>query len=128
MRHDLISDVLSSLKNGDNGGRRETLVPYSNMVKGVLMILQKHGFIGDFEFVDDKKGGKLKVTLLGKINDCNSIRPRFYVKKDDYSKWEKRYLPAIGMGFIIISTNKGLMVHEEAKEKKIGGSLLAFVY
>lgn len=128
MRHDLISDVLSAIKNGDNGGKREALVPYSIMVKGVLMILQKHGFIGDFEFVDDKKGGKLKVQLLGKINNCNAIRPRFYVKKDDFGKWEKRYLPAVGMGFLIVSTNKGLMIHEEAKENKIGGSLLAYVY
>ena len=128
MRHDIISDVLSSIKNGDSGGKRESLVPFSGMVKGILIILQKHGFIGDFEFVDDNKGGKFKVQLLGKINNCGSIRPRFYVKKDGFNKWEKRYLPAMGMGFLIVSTNKGLMIHEEAREKNIGGTLLAYVY
>ena len=128
MRHDLLSDVLSAIKNGENHGKTETVTPSSKLVKNVLLLLQKHEYIGDFEYVDDNRGGKFKVTLLGKINDCNAIRPRFTVKKDDYEKYEKRFLPAVGMGLIIVSTPQGVMTHIEAKEKEIGGSLLAFVY
>ena len=128
MRHDLLSDVLSSINNGDKYGKLEAVVPFSTLIKDVLLILQKQGYIGDFEYVDDKKGGKFKIQLLGKVNRCNAIRPRFYVKKDGYEKWEKRYLPAVGMGFIIVSTNQGIMMHKGAMEKKIGGTLLAFVY
>lgn len=128
MRHDLLADVLSAIKNGDKSGKREAITPFSKLVKEVLLILQKHNYIGDFEYVDDKKGGKVIIQLLGKINDCNSIKPRFYIRKDDYEKWEKRYLPAIGLGFLIISTSQGVLTHDISKEKGIGGTLLAFVY
>jgi small subunit ribosomal protein S8 len=128
MRHDLLSDVLSAIKNGERVGKDETIVPASKLAKNVLLILQKHKYIGDFEYIDDKRGGKFRIQLLGKINDCNAIRPRFFVKKDEYEKWEKRYLPAAGMGFLIVSTSSGVMIHIEAKEKGIGGTLLAYVY
>jgi small subunit ribosomal protein S8 len=46
----------------------------------------------------------------------------------EFDKFEKRYLPARGFGIIIVSTNKGIMTLEEAKEKRIGGRLLAYCY
>jgi len=128
MRHDLLSDVLSAIKNGDRVGKKETITSASKLIKNVLLILQEHNYIGDFEYIDDKRGGKFKIQLLGKVNNCNAIRPRFYVKADQYEKFEKRFLPAAGMGFIIVSTSKGLVIHSEAKEKGIGGTLLGFVY
>jgi small subunit ribosomal protein S8 len=128
MRHDLLSDVLSAIKNGDRVGKNETITPSSKLVKNVLLILQKYNYIGDFEYIDDKRGGKFKIQLLGKVNDCKAIRPRSYIKVDQYEKFEKRFLPAAGMGFIIVSTSKGLMLHSEAKEKGMGGTLIAFVY
>jgi len=128
MKHDLISDVLSAIKNGDKYGKKETITPSSKLVKNILLILQKNNYIGDFEFMDDKKGGKFKIQLLGKINGCNSIRPRFYIRRGEYEKYEKRWLPAIGFGFLIVSTTKGVMIHNDAKEKGLGGALLGYVY
>ena len=128
MRHDLLSDVLSAIKNGDKVGKSEAITPSSKLVKNVLLILQKHDYIGDFEYLDDNRGGKFKIQLLGKVNDCRAIRPRSFIKVKDYEKFEKRFLPAAGMGFIIVSTSKGMMLHSEAKEKGIGGTLIAFVY
>jgi small subunit ribosomal protein S8 len=127
MRHDLLSDVLSSIKNNDRYGKRDVITPSSKLVKNVLLILQKHNYIGDFEYIDDRRGGKFKIQLLGKVNNCNSIKPRFYVKKD-YEKYEKRFLPATGFGFLIVSTSKGLMTHHDAKEKGLGGTLLGYIY
>ena len=128
MRHDLISDVLSSIKNGDKIGKKDIITPSSKLLKNILLILQKNGYIGDFEYIDDKKGGKFRIQLLGKINDCNVIRPRFSVKNDEYEKYEKRFLPASGMGLIMISTSKGLLTHDKAKEKSLGGILICYVY
>ena len=128
MKHDLLSDVLSAIKNGDKSGKRETITSFSRSVKDVLLIFQKHNYIGDFEYIDDKRGGKIKIQLLGKVNYCNSIKPRFYVKKDEYEKWEKRFLPAVGLGFLIVSTPQGILTHDTAKKKNIGGTLLAYVY
>jgi len=50
------------------------------------------------------------------------------VQKGNYEKFEKRYLPAKDFGMIIVSTNQGIMTHIEAKEKGLGGRLLAYVY
>jgi small subunit ribosomal protein S8 len=128
MRHDLVSDVFSAIKNGDMYGKKEAIAPASKLVKNILLILQSHGYIGDFEFIDDKKGGSFRIQLLGKVNVCNSVRPRHYVKMSEYEKYEKRFLPAIGFGFLIVSTTKGVMTHINAKEKKFGGILLGYVY
>jgi len=65
---------------------------------------------------------------LGRINDCGVIKPRFPVKKNEFEKWEKRYLPSPDVGLLVISTSKGVMTHREAKELGIGGVLLAYVY
>jgi small subunit ribosomal protein S8 len=128
MRHDLLSDVLSAIANGDRAGLRETITPASNMAKAVLRIAQRAGYIGEFEFIDDGRGGKFRISLLGQVNAAGSIRPRFAVAKDEYGKWEKRFLPASGFGLLIVSTPAGVMSHTDAKKKGIGGKLLAFIY
>jgi len=85
-------------------------------------------YIGNFVEINDNKGNVLKINLIGKINNCNVIKPRHAVGFGDFEKFEKRYLPAKGFGMIIISTNKGIITLEEAKSKKIGGRLLAYCY
>ena len=90
--------------------------------------MHEEGFIGEFKFLDDGKAGKFKITLLGKINGCGVIKPRYAVKRDEYEPWEKRYLPAAGFGLIVVSTQKGIMSHRQAMEQNLGGRLLAFAY
>ena len=128
MRHDLLSDVLSSIKNGDHVGKKEIVVPSSKLAKEVLIIMQKQNYIGNFEYIDDGKGGKFKIILLGNINNCGTIRPRYSVSADGYGKYKRRYLPASGFGLLIVTTSKGIMVHREAEKQNIGGKLIAFVY
>lgn len=124
MKHDLISDCISSIKNSENVGKEECLVPFSNLIKNVLKVMKKNNYIGDFE----KTGEKIKVKLNHRINNCKVIRPRFSVKKDEFDKWKKRYLPAEGFGILILTTNEGVLDHREIEKKKIGGKLLAYVY
>ena len=50
------------------------------------------------------------------------------VKRAEFDKWESRYLPARDFGLLIMTTNDGVMHHYDAKDKKIGGRLLAYVY
>lgn len=128
MRQDVLSDVLSAISNGDKIGKQNATTPSSKLVKDILVIMQKHNYIGNFEFIDDGKGGKFKINLLGRINNCGSIRPRFSVRSGEYEKWERRFLPASEVGTLIVSTSKGIMTHNDAKKKKIGGKLLAYVY
>jgi len=93
-----------------------------------LRVMQLNGYIGEFEFIDDGRSGKFKVQLLGRINKCGAIRPRFPVKVDEIEEWEKKFLPSRDVGLLIISTSRGVLSHKEAKEKGIGGRLLAYIY
>ncbi|RLG58706.1 MAG: 30S ribosomal protein S8 [Candidatus Hydrothermarchaeota archaeon] len=126
---DPLADALSNIKNNERAGNLECIIkPASKLIGRVLKVMQEEGYIGEFEFIDDGKSGKFRVKLLGRINDCGVIRPRFAVKKEEFEKFEKRFLPAQDFGILILTTNQGVMTHKEAKERKIGGRLLAYVY
>jgi len=128
MLQDTLADALSAIKSAERVGKTECVVRASKDIKAVLKILQDRNYIGSFEFIDDGKSGKFKIELRGKILDCNAIKPRFSVKVDKYEKWEKRWLPAKGFGMLIITTSKGIMDHNKAKELHVGGKLLAYCY
>lgn len=128
MRHDTLADALSAIKNAERVGKRECITPASNLVREVLKVMQKGGYIGTFEFIDDGRSGKFRIELKNRVNDSNVIKPRYSVKVDEFEKWEKRFLPAREFGILILSTNNGIMIHEEAKKQHIGGKLLAYVF
>lgn len=123
-----MADALSKIKNADRIGKGECVVKSTKLVKQVLQVMQDHGYIGSFEFVEDGKSGKLKVGLKGKVIDCNVVKPRSSVHTDEFEKVEKRYLPGREFGILIMSTPKGVMDHKKAIEQKTGGKILAFCY
>lgn len=128
MKHDLLADAFYVLNNAERFGKRECTIPASKTVKNVLLVMQKAGYIGSFEFIDDGKQGRFSVQLIGKINKSRAIRPRFAVEKGKYEKFESRYLPARGFGILIVSTSKGVISQEEARQLGLGGRVLGYVY
>ncbi|MEM1513839.1 MAG: 30S ribosomal protein S8 [Candidatus Thermoplasmatota archaeon] len=129
MLNDPLADALTTIKNAERVGKRECIIkPASKMIGRVLKVLQENDYIESFEWIDNGKGGMFKVKTKGNINDCNVIKPRYSVSKDEFEKWEARYLPAEGFGVIVVSTSEGVMSHYEAKNKGIGGRLIAYVY
>ncbi|MFH1506410.1 MAG: 30S ribosomal protein S8 [archaeon] len=127
--NDPLANVLSHIENYEKLGRKEMISKNnSKLIKQVLKIMNENGYIGQAEDIKDSKGDLLKVNLLSNINKCGVIKPRFQIKKDNYEKFEQRYLPAKGFGILIISTSQGLMIHTQAKEKKIGGALVSYCY
>ena len=128
-RLDPLADAMSTLTNASRLGKRETVINVASKLIGkVLRVLQDEGYIEEFEYIDDGRAGKYRVKLRGRINKAGVIKPRFPVKKDEILYWEKMYLPADNVGIIIMSTNQGVMTHKEAKERGIGGILLAYCY
>jgi small subunit ribosomal protein S8 len=126
---DTLANGLTTIINNEMRNKRECVIsPASKLLGSVLRIMQLNGYVGEFEFIDDGRSGKFKVQLLGRINKCGAIRPRFSVKVDEYEPWEKKYLPSREVGLMVVSTPKGVVPHKEAKEKRSGGKLLAFVY
>lgn len=127
--NDSLANAFSKIESYDKLGRGTVeLTPSSKVVKNILTKLNEIGYVGSFEEVEDNRGNKLILNLLGKINKIGVIKPRFPCKIEDYEKFEKRYLLAKGFGIIFVSTSQGLMTHTEAKEKKIGGKLVAYCY
>ncbi len=127
--NDPLANVLSQVNNYENVGKKEVLLKNnSKLIREILRVLMDNKFVGDYKEVKDDKLNKIKLYLIGSINKCGVIKPRYRVKKDEYEKYEKRYLPAKDFGILIVSTSKGIMSHKEAKEKGIGGRLVAYIY
>ncbi len=129
MFNDPLAAALTKILNAEKVGKKEVLVkPASNLLKKILSIMNDGNYLGSFEEVNDGKGGLLKINLLGNINRCGVVKPRFSTKYTSFEKWEKRYLPAKDFGLILVSTPEGVMTHIQAKDKRLGGKLLAYCY
>jgi len=127
--NDPLANCLSTIMNNEMRNKRECIVaPASKLIGNVLRVIQRHGYIGEFEFIDDGRTGKFRIQLLGRINRCGVIKPRYSVKVKEIEEFEKRYLPAKDMGVLILSTPYGVLSHKEAVQKHTGGKLLAYVY
>ena len=128
-KQDPIADALSIITNAERAKKKEcTVYPSSKVLKEILRVMQEEGYVGGYEYIDDNRGGKIKINLIGKINNCGAIKPRFNYQKEEIEKYEKRFLPAKDFGVIIVTTSKGIMTHINAKNKGHGGGLLAYVY
>jgi len=127
--NDSLSNALSKIRNAEMRGKKGCFIsPTSKIIKQVLELMKENHYVGDFEEVYKERGGLIKLELIGKINKCGTIKARFSINKGGFEKFEKRHLLAKGFGILIVSTNKGIMSHESAKKKGIGGKLLAYVY
>ena len=126
---DTLANGLTTIMNNEMRRKRECVINTASKLLGrVLRVMQLNGYIGEFEFVDDGRSGKFRVQLLGRINKCGAIKPRFPVSFKEIENWEKRFLPSRDIGVLAVSTSQGVLSHREVKELKIGGRLLAFVY
>jgi len=120
---------MTTIKNAEMAGENKCEIkPASKLIGNVLRVLMDHGYIKGFEYVEDHRGGKFIVELAGRINDCGAVRPRFSVKVVEYEKYEKRYLPARDFGILVVSTTEGVISQIEARQRRLGGVLLAYVY
>jgi len=129
MQSDPLNDAMSVMKNAAAIGKGECVIqPSSKLIGRVLKVMQDHGYISQFEYVEDGKAGQFKVSMKGAINNCGVIKPRYSVKKADLEKFEARFLPAQDFGVLILTTTEGVITHAKAKELGVGGKLLAYVY
>jgi len=100
-----------------------TVNHHSKLLISILAIAKLKGYIKSY--AQEKERFTIEIA---KLNACNAIKPRFVVSSEDYDKYAKRYLPAKNLGVLIVSTSQGIMTHQTAQEKNLGGSLLAYFY
>ncbi|PJF19022.1 40S ribosomal protein S15a-4 [Paramicrosporidium saccamoebae] len=129
VRISVLNDTLKSIYNAEKRGKRQVLVrPVSKVVIKFLSVMQKHGYIDEFEIIDDHRAGKIVVHLNGRLNKCGVISPRFDVKLPELENWINNLLPSRQFGFIVLTTSAGIMDHEEARRKHTGGKILGYFY
>ena len=125
----VLADALKAIYNAEKRGKRQALIrPSSRVIIKFLEVMQKHGYIGEFEIVDDHRSGKIVVNLLGRINKCGVVSPRFDLKVLDIEKQIVNLLPSRQFGHIVLTTSTGIIDHEEARRKHTGGKVLGFFY
>jgi len=129
MELDPLVNAMKTIVGNEERRKKDCIIcPASKLVRQTLRLMQSNGYVGEIEFIDDGRTGKFKVQLFGRINQCRAIRPHFSTSVDELEKWEKRFLPAKDFGLIILTTPQGIMTHQEARQKNVGGKLLAYVY
>jgi small subunit ribosomal protein S8 len=129
-RTDLIADGLTMIRNAMMAKKETVDIPASNILKSILGILKKENYIENFKFIEDKKQGLARVYLkyiagrpaIRNIRRVSRPSLRQYVKRD------KIPLVLRGRGLAIISTSKGIMTDEEARQQNAGGEIIAYVW
>jgi small subunit ribosomal protein S8 len=126
---DPLANALSGIDNAESVGHLDHEVsPASSEVGNVLEVFYDRGYIDGFQYVDDGKAGRFEVELKGAINECGPVKPRYSAGADEFEKWEMRFLPARDYGTLVVTTSHGIMSHYEAREKGVGGQVIAYVY
>ena len=120
-----IAAAMSKIMNAERAKKLDVeIYPISKTVETIIKILNELGYIAGFK----KNKNSFIVMLNGSINKCGAILPNYSIKADEYEAFEKRYLPAKDFGVLILTTPEGVMTHLQAKEKGIGGRLIAYCY
>lgn len=128
---DPIADFLTRIRNANMAKHESLEVPASKIKRDIAEILKNEGFVRDVEYIDDDKQGIIRVFLkYGKGNEraISGIRRiskpglRSYVKADAVPKVLN------GLGIAILSTSEGVITDKEARAKKIGGEVIAYIW
>ncbi len=128
---DPIADYLTRIRNANMAKHDSVEIPASNIKKSISEILKREGFIRDYECADDNKQGVIKVFLKYGPNGERGIsglkrlsKPglRNYVGAED--------LPKVlnGLGIAIVSTSAGVITDKEARQKNVGGEVIAYIW
>merc|ERR1711997_1450780 len=129
VRMSVMNDALKNICNAEKAGKRQVILrPVSKVLVKFLKVMQRHGYINEFEIIDDARNGKIVVDLNGRLNKCGVISPRFDLKLKNFEKFVYQILPSRQFGYVVLTTNMGIMDHQEARKNHIGGKVLGFFY
>jgi small subunit ribosomal protein S8 len=128
---DPIADLLTRIRNANMVRHDKLEVPASKMKKDVADILKREGFIRDVEYIEDNKQGILRIFLKYGANNERVITGIKRISKPGLRVYAKAGdVPRVlnGLGIAIVSTSQGVISDKEARAKKIGGEVIAYVW
>jgi small subunit ribosomal protein S8 len=131
MVNDTVADMLTRIRNANAMKYKTVEVPGTKLTKGIADILTKEGFIDGYDtnklavgemLVLNLKYSKSKERVINGLKRISKPGLRVYAKADE--------MPRVlnGLGIAIVSTSEGLMTDKEARAKKIGGEVLAYIW
>lgn len=132
MLTDPISDFLTRVRNAQSAGHKVVEIPASKIKKEITKILFDQGYILNYKFEDNNVQGTIKIALkydkktgkpvIKKIQRASRPGLRQYAGATE--------LPRVlnGLGIAIISTSKGVITDKKAREEKVGGEVICYVY
>ena len=131
MVNDTVADMLTRIRNANAMKYKTVEIPGTKMTKGIADILTKEGFIDGYEtnklavgemLVLNLKYSKSKERVITGLKRISKPGLRVYAKADE--------MPRVlnGLGIAIVSTSEGLMTDKEARAKKLGGEVLAYIW
>ena len=128
---DPIADLLTRIRNASTAKHPNVDIPASNMKKAICKILVDEGYVRSMQVIEDKKQGFIRVTLKYQETGAPVIAGLRRVSKPGlriYSSCEDMPKVMRGLGTAIVSTSKGVMTDKQARNEKVGGEVLAFVW
>ena len=131
MIYDPISDMICQIKNASGKAKEKVDIPASNIKEEISKILKTEGYISNYKRLDDKKQGILRIFLKYSLDKKPMITDIKRVSKLSMRVYRKTAkLPRVlrGIGTAIISTSRGLMTDEKAREEHLGGEVICYVW
>ncbi len=128
---DVIADMLTRIRNANNAKHSTVDIPASNMKKSIADILVEEGYVKGYQIVDNGNQGIIRITLKymeGKQKVIRGIRRISKPGLRIYAGYEDMPKVMNGLGIAIVSTSKGIMTDKKARNLKVGGEVLAFVW
>ncbi|RXI03392.1 hypothetical protein DVH24_004044 [Malus domestica] len=118
----ILNNALRSIVNAERRGKDTVeLKPISTVMSSFLKIMKDRGYIKDFQIFDPHRVGRITVQLQGRVNDCKALTYRQDVKARDIEEYKKQTLPTKQWGYVVITTPEGVLDHEEAVKRNVGG-------
>ena len=129
---DPIADYLTRVRNAIRAGHRVVEIPASNIKKEITKILFDQGYILNYKFEDgENPQGTIKIALKYDGDNVSAIKNLHRVSRPglrQYAGYKEMPRVLNGLGIAIVSTSQGVMTNKEAKNRKIGGEVLCYVY
>ncbi|HEX8581330.1 MAG TPA: 30S ribosomal protein S8 [Acidimicrobiales bacterium] len=130
---DPIADMLTRIRNANVAMHDEVRMPSSKLKEALAAILQKEGYIAGFEVDDDpdRPGRVLTITMKYSPERARTISGLRRVSKPGlrvYTKADKVPRVLGGLGVAVLSTSQGLLTDREARQRRVGGEVLCFVW